>query len=100
MTATSRQVVSLICHPDNKCYCLRKLKSFDVRQYTLQMFYTAVVSSVLTLGMTCWGGNAAKQDRTRLDQNTKKAGGVVGRRQESIDTAYHRLVKQTEDIFG
>ena len=42
--------------------------------------------------MTCWGGNASKQDTNRLDKNIQKAGGVVGRRQESIDTAYHRLV--------
>ena len=43
--------------------------------------------------MTYWGGNAFKQDKNRLDKHSKKAGGVVvGRRQESTDTAYHRLV--------
>ena len=56
------------------------------------MFYTATFSSVLTFGMSCWGGNASKQDKNRLDKNTKKAGDVVGRRQESINTVYHRLV--------
>ena len=33
-----------------------------------------------------------KQDKSRLDMNIKKAGWLVGRRQESIDTAYRRLV--------
>ena len=32
------------------------------------------------------------KSKTRLDKNIKKADGVVGRRQESIDTAYRRLV--------
>ena len=66
-------------------------RSFDVCEDILQMFYTATISSVLTSGMTCWGGNASKQDN-RLDKNIQKAGGMVGRRQESIDSAYHRLV--------
>ena len=42
--------------------------------------------------MTCWGGNASKQVKTRLDKNMKKAGWMVGRGQESKDTACHRLV--------
>ena len=40
----------------------------------------------------CWGGNASEQDKSRLDKNIKKVGEGVGRRQESIDRAYHRLV--------
>ena len=32
------------------------------------MFYAAAVDSVLTFGMTCWGGNASKQGKNRLDE--------------------------------
>ena len=42
--------------------------------------------------MTCWVGNASKQDENSLDNETKKAGGEGGGRRESTDTAYHRLV--------
>ena len=42
--------------------------------------------------MTCWGGNASKQNKNRLDKNIKKVDRVAGRRQESIDTAYHRIM--------
>ena len=38
------------------------------------MFYTATISGVLTFGMTCWGGNASKQDKNRVDRNSQKAG--------------------------
>ena len=37
----------------SRLYCSRKLRSSDVRDEILQMFYTATISSVLTFGMTC-----------------------------------------------
>ena len=55
---------------------------------------------ILAFGMTCWGGNASEQDKGRLDKNLRKADGVAGRRQESIVTAYHRLVTNKLDSFG
>ena len=45
----------------------------------------------MIFGWSCWGGNAAKQDQGRLEKVIKKAGGVVRRRQESFNSAYHRL---------
>ena len=56
------------------------------------MFYTSTVSSVLTFRSACWGGNAAKQDKDRLEKNIKEAEGIVGRKQESLHSAYHRLL--------
>ena len=57
-----------------------------------QRFYTVIIDSVLTFGQTCWEGwSASIQDTNRLDENIEKAGGVVGRRQESIGTGHHRL---------
>ena len=76
----------------SRMYCLRKLKSFNVQQELLQMFYSSVVCSIMTFGLTCWGGSVSKQDRNRLDKNIKKASGVVGRRQDDVETMYNRLV--------
>jgi hypothetical protein len=71
-------------------HCLRKLRSFNVQQELLQMFYSSIVCSMMTFGLACWGGNVTKQDRNRLDK--QKAGGVVGRKQDDIETMYGRLV--------
>ena len=72
--------------------CSRKLKFFDVREDTLQMIYATTISSIFSFEMTCYDGNAFKQDKTRVDKNTKKADGLVGKRGKSRDTAYHRFV--------
>ena len=53
----------------------------------LQMFYTAIIGSVLTFGMRLAGvGRFPVKTKTDL-KNIKKVGRVVGKRQESIDTA-------------
>ena len=55
-----------------RLYCLRKLRSFDVREEILQMFYTATVSSAFTFEMPCWGGNASKQDQKKHPTGTSR----------------------------
>jgi hypothetical protein len=60
----------------SRMYCLRKLRSFNVQQELLQMFYSSVVCSIMTFGLVCWGGGATRQDKNRLDKQIKKAGGV------------------------
>ena len=38
-------------------------------------FVQLLVGSVLTFGMTCWGDNASRQDKNRLDKNWHQDGG-------------------------
>ena len=84
----------------SRMYCLRKLRSFNVQEQLLQTFYTAVLSSVMSFGLVCWGGGASKQDRNRVDKQIKKASGVVGKRQDDISTLHDRLVtKKLTDIL-
>ena len=65
------------------------------------MFYTSTVSSVVIFGSASWGGNAAKQDRDTPEKVIQKAGGVVGRRQDSFDSAYNRRVPdRLTTMFG
>ena len=78
----------------SRMYCLRKLRSFNVSRDILQMFYSSVVSSIMIFGLTCWGGNVAKRDRDKLDKIIRKAGGVVGRQQDDIQTTYKGLVRK------
>ena len=68
-----------------RMYCLRKLKSFDVNKNLLQIFYTSVLSSVLTFGIPCWGSCISKQDKDKLNKLIRKAGGIIGCGQNDID---------------
>ena len=43
--------------------------------------------------MTCWGGNLTKHDSGRVDKLIKKAGGVIGRTQDTLDSLYDRRTK-------
>lgn len=51
------------------------------------MFYTTIIGSVVTFGMRlAVVGRFPVKTKTDF-KNTKKVGGVVGKRQKSIDTA-------------
>ena len=61
------------------------------------MFYTATTDSVLTSGMTCWGGNASEQDQNSgLDKNINKAVREMKRREQEgtvhAQVNYHKLL--------
>ena len=62
----------IIKETQSRLYCLRKQRSFNVSTELLQMFYTSTVSSVLTFRSACWGGNAAKEDKDRLEKSPKR----------------------------
>ena len=74
----------------SRLYFLRKLRSFNVRQEILQMFYTSTCNSALYFGSVCWSGNISKQDRDRIEKFIKKASGVVGRNQDTFALTHER----------
>ena len=85
---------------NTRLFCLRKLKSFNIRQELLQMFYSSVVSSVLTSGLLSWGGNICRRDRETLDKVIRKASGVVGRVQDNLDILHdRRMTQKLNDIL-
>ena len=85
---------------NGRMYCLRKLKSFNVCNQMLQMFYTSVVCSVLTFAAVCWGGNLCKTDKEKLEKVIKKAGGVVGRKQDTLSDMYNgKLIDRLKIIL-
>ena len=75
---------------NSRMHCLRKLNSFHVCPQLLSVFYSSVISSVLSFGLTCWGGNLTKRDTGRLNKVIRKAGGIIGRTQDDLDTLYDR----------
>jgi len=76
-----------------RMYCLRKLRSFNVNTKLLEMFYSSILSSVLSFGISVWGGNITKKDTGKLDTFIRRAGKVVGEVQDDIDTL---LRKETD----
>ena len=62
----------------SRLFFLRKLRSYNVCNRMLLMFYQTVVSSVMTFALVCWGGNATGRDLDRLNKLIKKAGSCVG----------------------
>ena len=74
----------------SRLFCLRKLGSFRVREDILQVFSLSTISSILTYGCVCWGGNASKQDRDRMEKTIRKAGRVIGRQHETFESVYQR----------
>ncbi|KAK7098508.1 hypothetical protein V1264_002783 [Littorina saxatilis] len=85
----------------SRLYFLRKLRSFNIRQEILQMFYTSTCNSVLYFGSVCWGGNINKQDRDRLDKFIRKASGVVGRKQDNFTSTHERrLTDKVQKILA
>ena len=69
---------------------MRKLRSFGVNSDMLVTFYNSVISSFITFGSVCWGGNISKLDRGRLGKIVKKAGHVVGKLLDSFKTLYEK----------
>ena len=62
----------------SRLYFLRRLRSFNVCNKLLRMFYQSVVASVLFYAVVCWGGSMKKRDAGRLDRLVRRAGAVVG----------------------
>jgi hypothetical protein len=83
---------AIVKKANTRLYCLRKLRSFNVSSQLLQMFYCSSIVSVLTFGLTCWGRNLCKRDQDRLNKIIRKAGGVIGRAQDTLDTLYNRRI--------
>ena len=64
----------------SRLYFLRKLRSF----------YQSVVASAIFFAVMCWGSSIRASDTNRLDKIIKKAGSVLGLRQESFETMVER----------
>ena len=85
----------------SRLFFLRKLRSFNVCNKMLNMFYQTVVSSVLTFAIVCWGRSVGVSDRGKLNKLIKKAGSVVGQKLENIELTFEkRLLKKVLKIQG
>ena len=42
------------------------------------MFYLSVINSILTFGITCWGGNLTQIDADKIGRLIRKAENIIG----------------------
>ena len=49
-----------------RLYCLRKHRSFNIDITILSMFYKSCIPSVLTFYFICWFGNVSQKDKNKL----------------------------------
>ena len=68
-----------------RLYCLRKLRSFLVNQKILQIFYTSMLNSVISFGITSWGGNVAGKDKRRIDRIYMRSFFIFQKKNKSIN---------------
>ena len=59
-------------------FFIRRLRSFNVCNRMLQMFYQSVVASTIFFTVVSWGAGSEAKDTKRLNKLIKKAGSVVG----------------------
>ena len=69
--------------------------------FLLHYSNTSIVSSTLTFGLACWGGNLLKRDRDKLYRIIKTASVVIGKEQEDIGTIHeHRTLSKMKKILN
>ena len=55
-----------------RLFFLQKLKSFHVNESILKMFYLALIQSVITFGISSWGGHITEGDKQIINSSNKK----------------------------
>ncbi|MPV02341.1 DUF1891 domain-containing protein [Escherichia coli] len=69
----------------SRLFFLRKLRSVHVCSKMLEMFYQSVVASALYFAVVCWGSSIGAGDTNRLNKLVKKAGSIIGCKQDSLE---------------
>ena len=75
-----------------RLYCLRKLRSFNVDNTILSMFYKSCIQSVLTFSFICWFGNASQKDKNNLQRIVNISSKVTGVTQSTLTALYEKQV--------
>ena len=92
------QVDALIKKLNSRLYCLRKMAIFKVRTDVMNMFYNATIYGVWRYCLITWGGNVTKADKERIDGIIRKAGGIIGEPQTTVDSVYDCLLQSKLDL--
>ena len=54
------------------------------------MFYLALFQSVITFGISCWGGNITEGEKQKINRSIKKAGKIVSEELPLLNNLYEK----------
>ncbi len=74
----------------SRLHFLRKLRSFSVCSKMLEIIHQSVIASTLCSSMVCLGSSITASDTSRLNKLIRKAGSVIGCRQETFEAVMER----------
>ena len=77
-----------------RLFLLRKLKSFDVRQHILQLFYRCLIESVLSFNVITWYGNVSGKNKVKLARVVNTASKLIGNDQKQLPSIYKDALKR------
>ena len=81
--------ISTLCSKlSQRLYFLRKLKTFKINADILNLFYSAMLQSLITFGITCWGGSLLEGDSDLINSIIHKAEKVIGRSLPNVSELY------------
>uniref|UniRef100_A0A3P8P9N9 Alkylated DNA repair protein AlkB homologue 8 N-terminal domain-containing protein n=1 Tax=Astatotilapia calliptera TaxID=8154 RepID=A0A3P8P9N9_ASTCA len=90
----------------SRLYFLRRLRSFNICQKMLRIFYESVVASAILYAVACWGSRLRVADANRLNKLIRKASNVVGMELDSLKVVILILIlilkiqKLLQDFFN
>ena len=73
-------------------YYLRKLRSFNIDNIILSIFYQSCIQSVLTFSFICWFGNVSQKDKNKFQCVVNISGKITGFKQSSVTALYEKQV--------
>lgn len=76
----------------SRLYFLRKLRYFNMCSKMLEILYQSVVASALYFAVVCWGSSIGAGETNRLNKLIKKAGSVIGCKQDSLEAVVERRI--------
>ncbi len=75
-----------------RLYCLRKLRSFNVGKTLMCMFYRSYIESLLSFSLLCWFNYLNVKNKNCLERIVNQGSKITGSKQMTMAQLYHRQV--------
>jgi len=75
-----------------RLYCLRKLRSFNIDKTLMELFYKSYIEPVLSFSISCWFGNLSVKYKNSLNKLVKNSGKIIGKEQRGLSGLFNRNV--------
>ena len=75
-------------------FLLRKLKSFDVSQHSLQLVHRGLIEIVLSFNIITWYGNVSAKNKIKLARVDNTASKLIGNKHKQLCCMYNAALKR------